>query len=188
MSPYKSIQLCTKKTRFPVLLVLDMCLCAFGSTYVWDDSCNGGRWHQQFSSTGGCWYGHGNCCWYKYTLAAAAIVLMRSRLEGVITAIDLSRSTFTQIRLNYLWALDYNVMGIPIPVRLLFPFTGNHLPPWIAGAAMEASSVSIVCCSLLLTYHKQPRKLDLLQMQAVRIQYIWNWRRFTQLRSRNRSD
>lgn len=103
-------------------------------------------------------------------IEAADIVLMRSNLEDVITAIDLSRSTFSRIRLNYVWALGYNVMGIPIAAGLLFPFTGFRLPPWIAGAAMAASSVSVVCCSLLLRYYKRPRKLDLLQMQAVRIQ------------------
>ncbi|GLJ04984.1 hypothetical protein SUGI_0008370 [Cryptomeria japonica] len=103
-------------------------------------------------------------------IEAADIVLMRSNLEDVITAIDLSKVTFKRIRLNYLWALGYNVMGIPIAAGLLFPFTGFRLPPWIAGAAMAASSVSVVCCSLLLRYYKRPRKLDMLQMQAVRVQ------------------
>ncbi|KAH9291219.1 hypothetical protein KI387_043600, partial [Taxus chinensis] len=72
----------------------------------------------------------------------ADIILMRSNLEDVITAIDLLRKTFKRIRLNYLWALGYNVMDIPIGAGLLFPFTGFRLPPWIVGAAMEASSVS----------------------------------------------
>ncbi|KAI4364902.1 hypothetical protein MLD38_020933 [Melastoma candidum] len=47
-------------------------------------------------------------------IEAADIVLMKSNLEDVITAIDLSRKTFSRIRLNYLWALGYNLMGIPI--------------------------------------------------------------------------
>ena len=40
-------------------------------------------------------------------IEAADIVLMKSNLEDVITAIDLSRRTFFHIRLNYIWALGY---------------------------------------------------------------------------------
>ncbi|KAK0586473.1 hypothetical protein LWI29_007591 [Acer saccharum] len=73
-------------------------------------------------------------------IKAADIVLMKSNLEDVITAIDLSRKTFTHIRLNYIWALGYNLLGIPIAAGILFPLTRFRLPPWIAGAAMAASS------------------------------------------------
>ncbi|KAF8380261.1 hypothetical protein HHK36_027745 [Tetracentron sinense] len=73
-------------------------------------------------------------------IEAADIVLMKSNLEDVITAIDLSRKTFSRIRLNYIWALGYNLLGIPIAAGALFPSTGFRLPPWIAGAAMASSS------------------------------------------------
>ncbi|CAM6034660.1 unnamed protein product [Sphagnum compactum] len=75
-------------------------------------------------------------------IEAADIVLMKSNLEDVITAIDLSRKTFRRIRLNYVWALGYNVLGIPIAAGVLFPSTQFRLPPWVAGAAMAASSVN----------------------------------------------
>jgi Cu+-exporting ATPase len=93
-------------------------------------------------------------------IEAADIVLMKSNLEDVIVAIDLSKTTFSRIRLNYIWALGYNVLGIPIAAGVLFPSTRFRLPPWVAGLAMALSSVSVVCSSLLLRYYKRPRKLE----------------------------
>ncbi|KAL7151827.1 hypothetical protein ABFS83_04G057100 [Erythranthe nasuta] len=89
-------------------------------------------------------------------IEAADIVLMKSNLEDVVTAIDLSRKTMSRIRTNYVWALGYNVLGMPIAAGVLYPFTGIRLPPWLAGACMAASSISVVCSSLLLQYYKKP--------------------------------
>ncbi|KAJ9535509.1 hypothetical protein OSB04_un001360 [Centaurea solstitialis] len=89
-------------------------------------------------------------------IEAADIVLIKSNLEDVITAIDLSKKTISRIRLNYVWALGYNVLGLPVAAGILFPIAGIRLPPWLAGACMAASSVSVVCSSLLLQTYKKP--------------------------------
>jgi Cu+-exporting ATPase len=76
-------------------------------------------------------------------LEAADITLMRNDLAGIAEAIDLSRATLKKIRQNLFFAFIYNVLGIPLAAL-------GMLNPVIAGAAMAASSVSVVSNSLLL--------------------------------------
>lgn len=97
-------------------------------------------------------------------IEAADYVLMRNNLEDVITAIDLSRKTFTRIRLNYVFAMAYNVIAIPIAAGVFFPLVKLKLPPWAAGACMALSSVSVVCSSLLLRRYKKPRLTTILEI------------------------
>lgn len=93
-------------------------------------------------------------------IEAADIVLVKSSLEDVITAIDLSRKTMSRIRLNYIWALGYNILGLPIAAGVLYPIAGIRLPPWLAGACMAASSLSVVSSSLLLQFYKKPLHIE----------------------------
>lgn len=74
---------------------------------------------------------------------AADVTLMRGDLNSVADAIELSKRTMRNIKQNLFWALAYNVVGIPIAAIGL-------LAPWLAGAAMAFSSVSVVLNSLRL--------------------------------------
>ncbi len=78
------------------------------------------------------------------------IVLMKGNLDGVITALRLSRAVMRNIRQNLFWAFAYNVIGIPVAAGLLVLFGGPSLNPMIAGAAMAMSSVSVVSNALRL--------------------------------------
>lgn len=97
-------------------------------------------------------------------IEAADYVLMRSTLEDVITAIDLSRKTFSRIRLNYIFASAYNVVAIPMAAGVLYPWLKIKLPPWVAGACMAMSSVTVVCSSLLLRRYRKPRLTTVLEI------------------------
>ncbi|MBQ7822134.1 MAG: heavy metal translocating P-type ATPase [Clostridia bacterium] len=84
---------------------------------------------------------------------AADVVLMKSSLADVSTAIRLSRATFNNIRQNLFWAFIYNAVGIPIAAGVLIPF-GIQLDPMFAAAAMSLSSFCVVTNSLRLNLFK----------------------------------
>ncbi len=83
-------------------------------------------------------------------IEAADITVIRNDLNAVVDAILLSRATLSKIRQNLFFAFAYNVLGIPLAAFGL-------LNPVVAGAAMAASSLSVVCNALLLKRWHPPR-------------------------------
>ncbi len=87
-------------------------------------------------------------------MESADIVLMRSDLMDVPTAIDLSKKTIRNIKQNLFWAFGYNILGVPIAAGVLYLLGGPLLNPVIAAAAMSLSSVSVLTNALRLKRFK----------------------------------
>jgi len=77
-------------------------------------------------------------------IESSDITLISGDLDGVVTAITLSRATMRNIRQNLVFAFGYNTVGIPIAAGVLYPAIGLLLNPMIAAGAMALSSLSVV--------------------------------------------
>ncbi|KAL6451320.1 CCC2 Copper-transporting ATPase [Candida maltosa Xu316] len=86
---------------------------------------------------------------------AADIVIM-SDLQGVVNALEVSRATFNRIKMNFAWAMIYNVVMLPFAMGCFLPWD-ILLPPVAASGAMMFSSLSVVLNSLLLKRWKAPK-------------------------------
>jgi Cu+-exporting ATPase len=89
--------------------------------------------------------------------ARADVVLLSGSLEALPAAIRLARRTLARIRMNLVWAVAYNLVGIPLAAGALYPWTGQLLPPHYAGLAMSLSSVGVVMGSLSLAWGEEAR-------------------------------
>ncbi|GBF82494.1 heavy metal translocating P-type ATPase [Aphanothece sacrum] len=91
-------------------------------------------------------------------ISASDITLISGDLQGIVTAIQLSRATMNNIKQNLFFAFVYNILGIPIAAGILYPVLGILLNPMIAGAAMAFSSVSVLSNALRLRQFKPMNK------------------------------
>jgi Cu+-exporting ATPase len=83
-------------------------------------------------------------------MESAGVTLVKGDLNGLVRAIELSRATMHNIRLNLVFAFAYNAIGIPLAAGVLYPVCGLLLNPMLASAAMALSSVSVIGNSLRL--------------------------------------
>ena len=85
-------------------------------------------------------------------IESADIVLMKSDLMDVASAVSLSRAVMRNIKQNLFWAFFYNAIGIPVAAGVLYPAFHILLNPMIGAAAMSFSSVSVVSNALRLRF------------------------------------
>ncbi len=83
-------------------------------------------------------------------IESAGVTLIKGDLQGIVTAIKLSRAVVRNINQNLVFAFGYNTLGIPIAAGVLYPFFGILLSPMLAAAAMSFSSLSVVGNALRL--------------------------------------
>ena len=88
------------------------------------------------------------------------VILGKDSIFDVVKAIDLSSVVFNRIKLNYLWALGFNTISIPVAAGVFFPLTKVMLPPMVAGGVMAVSSVLVVVSSLALNWYTSPEGFE----------------------------
>ncbi|MBP2631294.1 MAG: Lead, cadmium, zinc and mercury transporting ATPase [Firmicutes bacterium] len=99
-------------------------------------------------------------------MESADIVLMKSDLLDVVTAIALSKAVIKNIKINLFWAFFYNIIGIPLAAGVFYTFLGWKLNPMIGAAAMSLSSVCVVSNALRLKLFKPYREEEKVEEQV----------------------
>lgn len=89
-------------------------------------------------------------------IESADVLLMKSSLLDIPSAMDLSRAVLRNIKQNLFWAFFYNSIGIPVAAGVLYPALHLTLNPMLAAAAMSLSSVCVVSNALRLRGWKPP--------------------------------
>lgn len=86
--------------------------------------------------------------------SASDVVIAVEDLKRIPLAAKISRATTANIKQNIFWAFAYNSMALPVAAGIFYPITGQLLPPWVAGAAMAASSLTVVLNASRLNWVK----------------------------------
>ncbi|KAI5994834.1 heavy metal translocatin [Pisolithus albus] len=92
----------------------------------------------------------------EVAISSASFILLSSNLRSLLTLADLSRKVLNRVKLNFVWAMGYNLVAVPIAAGVLYPAGHIRLSPAWASLAMALSSVSVVASSLMLKWYKQP--------------------------------
>ena len=95
---------------------------------------------------------------------AGDVLLLRAQPSAIPAALNLAVSTLGIMRQNLIWAVGYNLLGIPLAAGLLYPAFHILLSPWLAAAAMALSSVSVLANSLRLR-NWQPNPLPVVRAE-----------------------
>jgi len=93
-------------------------------------------------------------------IEASDVTLIKGSLAGVVTAIEISRATMSNVRQNLFGAFGYNVLGLPVAMGILYPVFGVLLSPLIAAAAMAFSSVTVVTNANRLRFFEPRRNMS----------------------------
>ena len=127
---------------------------------------NGGCQYCHFADCADCAEKNGLCAWdamdvgiaigagTDVAIESADIVLMRSDLLDVSTAVQLSRAVIRNIKQNLFWAFFYNAIGIPIAAGIFYPAFQLKMNPMLGALAMSFSSVFVVSNALRLRWFK----------------------------------
>lgn len=91
---------------------------------------------------------------------------------------------FQRIQMNFVFAMVYNLVGVPVAAGALYPLLRVRLPPALAGLAMAFSSISVVLSSLSLRLYSKPEVSESMYLQYSCGVYIgqggaeFSWRRW----------
>ncbi|KAG2056447.1 heavy metal translocatin [Suillus hirtellus] len=90
-------------------------------------------------------------------ISSASFILVSSNLKSLVTLSNLSTKVFNRVKINFLWAIMYNVIAVPIAAGVAYPAGHVRLAPVWASLAMALSSISVVCSSLALRLYREPK-------------------------------